>query len=84
MSNRKAEISVPACPIPIHQTKLTMANPQAMGILIPQRPTPITSSAPIAIFKIMKKVKATANPNHHPRLVFCSRTMELILSVIVA
>jgi hypothetical protein len=38
----------------------------------------------MAIFKIMKRVKAMANPNHHPRRVFCKRTMELILSVIVA
>src|SRR5579875_1253211 len=29
--NRMAEMSVPAWPIPIHQTKLTMANPQPMG-----------------------------------------------------
>ena len=27
--SRMAEIRVPAWPIPIHQTKLTMANPQA-------------------------------------------------------
>ena len=43
INKRKAEISVPACPIPIHHTKLTMANPQPMGILIPQIPTPIIS-----------------------------------------
>ncbi len=40
-SSRIAEISVPAWPIPIHQTKLTMANPQAMGITMPQMPTPV-------------------------------------------
>ncbi len=37
---RIAEISVPACPIPIHQTKLMMSKPQATGTLIPQMPTP--------------------------------------------
>ena len=31
-----AEISVPACPIPIHQTKFVMAKPQATGISTPQ------------------------------------------------
>src|SRR6202035_5785732 len=31
-SKRIAEISVPAWPIPIHQTKLMIANPQATGI----------------------------------------------------
>ena len=30
-NNRMAEISVPAWPIPIHHTKLTMANPQPTG-----------------------------------------------------
>ena len=42
-SNRMAEISVPAWPIPIHQTKLTMANPQPTGMLMPQMPTPLTN-----------------------------------------
>src|SRR5947209_10667768 len=39
--NKIAEISVPAWPIPIHQTKLMMANPQATGMLMPQIPTPL-------------------------------------------
>ena len=39
-SNRMAEISVPAWPIPIHHTKLMMAKPQATGISMPQMPTP--------------------------------------------
>ena len=43
INNRKAEISVPAWPIPIHQTKLTMAKPQPTGMLIPQIPTPTIS-----------------------------------------
>ena len=32
-SKRIAEISVPAWPMPIHHTKLTMAKPQPMGIV---------------------------------------------------
>src|SRR5262249_2346800 len=37
---RIAEIRVPACPIPSHQTKLTMANPQPTGMFTPQMPMP--------------------------------------------
>ena len=44
-SSRIAEISVPAWPIPIHHTKLTMANPQPTGMLMPQMPTPLTNRA---------------------------------------
>ena len=33
-----AEISVPAWPMPIHQTKLTMSKPQPTGTLMPQMP----------------------------------------------
>ena len=40
-SSRIAEMSVPAWPIPIHQTKLTIAKPHPTGMLIPQMPTPL-------------------------------------------
>ena len=75
-SRRIAEISVPAWPIPIHQTKLTIANPQPIGILIPQiadaldeqpggaRPSG-TCSRPNAIRK----------PKIHPSVIFRLRTM---------
>ena len=33
-------MSVPAWPIPIHQTKLMMSKPQPTGTLTPQIPTP--------------------------------------------
>jgi hypothetical protein len=42
-SRRMAEISVPACPMPIHQTKLMMSNAQPTGTLLPQMPTPFSS-----------------------------------------
>ena len=42
-NRRMAEIRVPACPMPIHQTKLTMAKPQPMGMVTPQMPTPFTN-----------------------------------------
>ena len=38
---RIAEIKVPACPIPIQKTKLTIAQPQLTGLLFPQTPTPV-------------------------------------------
>ena len=42
-SSRIAEISVPAWPIPIHQTKLMMSKPQPTGMLMPQIPIPVVS-----------------------------------------
>ena len=40
-SRRMAEMNVPAWPIPIHQTKLMIANAQATGMLLPHRPMPV-------------------------------------------
>ena len=42
-SSRIAEISVPAWPMPIHQTKLMIAKPQPTGMLTPQMPVPLSS-----------------------------------------
>ena len=41
-SSRMAQISVPAWPMPIHQTKLVMSKAQATGMLLPQTPMPTT------------------------------------------
>src|SRR3954471_12076503 len=38
---RIAEISVPAWPIPIHHTKLTIPHPHITGCRTPQTPTPV-------------------------------------------
>src|SRR5271156_1571845 len=65
-SSKIAEISVPAWPIPIHQTKLTMAKPQPMGMLMPQMPTPLVSSSPIIRFSNINKENEIANPNNQP------------------
>ena len=43
-SSRIAEMSVPAWPMPIHQTKLMIAKPQPIGMLTPQMPVPLMSS----------------------------------------
>ena len=80
-SRRIAEISVPAWPIPIHQTKLTIAKPQATGTLIPQMPTPTTSSQVTAKFSSITSANAIANPTHHARGVRRVSTIELIRSV---
>ena len=40
-SSRIAEISVPAWPMPIHQTKLMMSNAHPTGTLLPQMPMPL-------------------------------------------
>ena len=42
-SSRMAEMSVPAWPMPIHHTKLMMANPQPTGMLMPHTPVPTKS-----------------------------------------
>src|SRR5262249_30635759 len=42
-SNRRiAEISVPAWPMPIHQTKFVMSKAQPTGMSLPQIPIPLT------------------------------------------
>ena len=43
-SSRIAEISVPAWPMPIHQTKLIIAKPQATGCEMAQMPVPFRKS----------------------------------------
>src|SRR5207253_5389309 len=78
---RIAEIRVPAWPIPIHQTKLTMAKPQPMGMLIPQIPTPLVISQASATVSIITAANETAKPTIQPNEVGRVRTMELILSV---
>ncbi len=39
--NRIAEISVPAWPIPIQNTKLTIGQPHITRLVLPQMPTPV-------------------------------------------
>ena len=56
--SRIAEISVPAWPIPIHQTKLMIAKPQPTGMLMPQMPVPLISSQVTAIPSIADEHQA--------------------------
>jgi hypothetical protein len=76
-----AEISVPAWPIPIHQTKLTMAKPQPTGMLIPHVPTPIASVHAMPSCRSCRRPNATRKPANQDSGVDPVRTMTLILSV---
>ena len=67
--------------MPIHQTKLTIAKPQPMGMLMPQMPVPLTTSQPIATVIMPMRLKAIKNPTYQPREVGRVRTIALILSV---
>ncbi len=65
LSNRRmAEISVPAWPMPIHQTKLMIANPHPTGMLTPQIPVPFSSSQVMAINSIIVIMKPTKRPKN--------------------
>ncbi len=76
-----AEISVPAWPMPIHQTKLTIAKPQPTGTLMPQMPTPLNSNMPMVFRSTITRMNASPKPTSHFRLVGRVSTMALILSV---
>src|SRR6185437_15499244 len=79
-NSRMAEISVPAWPIPIHQTKLTIANPQPTGILMPQTPTPLRNSQVAEAIRFCSTTNEIRKPKIHPSVVLRLRTMPPILS----
>ena len=76
-----ADISVPAWPMPIHQTKFRMSIPQATGMLTPQSPMPTNSSCVIVSSINWKRTNEIAKPTNHQIGVLRFRTIELILSV---
>src|SRR5215470_12191865 len=45
--NKIAEMSVPACPIPIQNTKLVIPHAQPTGMLFPHVPTPVEIRYPM-------------------------------------
>ena len=55
-----AEISVPAWPIPTHQTKFVMSQAHMVGPRRPQMPRPLVKSSPTASRKISSSPMATA------------------------
>src|ERR1700757_1260646 len=79
--NKIAEISVPAWPIPIHQTKLTIAKPQPIGMLMPQIPTPLVINHATEIVSSINNENATLNPASQPIEVGRVNTIDAILSV---
>ena len=80
-SSRIAEISVPAWPMPIHQTKLMMSNAQPTGMLLPQMPMPVSSRCTIVTVSAIRSRNEMPKPTSHPSVVRRVSTMALILSV---
>src|SRR5690348_8246873 len=65
---RIAEISVPACPIPIQKTKFVMSKAQPTGTLRPQMPTPSQKSQAMQRSSSPRNDDETAKASHQPRL----------------
>src|SRR5262245_40478830 len=63
--NRIAEISVPAWPIPIHQTKLTISHPHITGCILPQTPTPVEICQLSMKPNMQRAPKLILNEIHH-------------------
>src|SRR6266850_4961471 len=69
---RIAEISVPAWPIPIQNTKFVMSNAQPTGTLSPQMPIPSQKSHETATPRTPRSATAGMKKNHQPIGVFRS------------
>src|SRR5262245_37132270 len=80
-SRRMAEISVPAWPMPIHQTKFVMSKAQPTGMSLPQIPMPFTTRYVSEMSRRTVKLAAVRKPRYQPSGVRRVRTIELILSV---
>lgn len=64
-SSSAAEMSVPAWPMPIHHTKLTMGIPQATGMLLPKMPMPVVMSLTTDTRYTMSTIALMVKPIHH-------------------
>src|SRR6185503_8658228 len=69
---RIAEISVPACPIPIQNTKFVMSHAQPTGTFSPQTPIPSQKSHETATPSRPRSVRDGKKKNHQPMGVFRS------------
>src|SRR5208282_3398903 len=76
------EMSVPAWPMPIHQTKLMMANPHATGCVMAQMPTPVRNSQVTATNSTVAPPPAIVKRANQPIGVCGVSTMRAIFSVI--
>src|SRR6187402_70399 len=65
-SSRMAEISVPAWPMPIHQTKLMMSKAQPTGTLLPQMPMPLARRLPMVRLSTISRMNAMKKPRNQP------------------
>ena len=68
--------------MPIHQTKLMIANPQATGMFNPQTPVPSTSRTVIDSSSSITINPDKARPTNHQSGVLRVCTIALIFSVI--
>src|SRR5689334_12249091 len=71
-SNRMAEISVPAWPIPTHQTKLVMSKAQPMVEFSPQTPTPVEIKYVVVNTPSSRNELLTRNAHFHHQGMPCS------------
>src|SRR5919108_2303883 len=63
---RIAEMSVPACPIPIQNTKFVMSHDQPTGTLSPQIPIPSQKSQETATPRSPRSAREGMKKNHQP------------------
>ncbi len=82
-SSRIAEMSVPAWPIPIHQTKLRMSMPQPTGMFTPKSPTPRKTIAVIVASSTIVSANPTAAPKNQAFGVRRESAIDASLSVSV-
>ena len=80
-SSRMAEMSVPAWPMPIHQTKLTIAKPQPTGMFTPQIPVPFITSTLMAKRNRFMPANAIRKPINQPSCTPGRKTIVEIFSV---
>src|SRR5688572_10519786 len=69
---RIAEMSVPACPIPIQNTKFVMSHDQPTGTLRPQMPIPSQNSHETATPRMLRSATEGMKKSHQPIGVFRS------------
>src|SRR5438552_10201484 len=74
---RMAEISVPACPIPIQKTKLVIPQAHPTGMLFPHVPTPVEIRYPMQKSPKVAMLEVIAKATHHQRGAGCSTTPEI-------
>jgi hypothetical protein len=80
-NNRIALMSVPAWPMPIHQTKLVMSNAQPTGTFNPHTPMPLISSQATDANRTIIRRNEMPNPMIHPVFGVGSSTIAEIFSV---